>query len=347
MDKLSSYDFELPEHLIAQHPLENRNQSRLLLVDPLAQSVEHDWFIEFPQQLQPHDLLVLNNTRVIPARFYGHKSSGGKIECLLEKLMGPSRAHLHIRASKAPKAKDLLLFQHNLTAVVLGRHEDLFDVQFDAPLMPFLQRFGQIPLPPYITRPLNADDAERYQTVFSQVEGAVAAPTAGLHFDWPMLELIEQQGAQTATITLHVGAGTFQPVRVDDVSQHVMHAEFCEVSADVCAQIATCRQRGGRVIAVGTTVLRALESAAQEGVVKPFVGETRLFVRPGFSFQVVDALFTNFHLPQSTLLMLVSAFGGYSLMKRAYQEAIDEQYRFFSYGDACFISKRDPQKGCV
>lgn len=339
----SDFHFDLPDAQIAQQPLAERSASRLLVLDPVADSIEDAFFDSLVERLDPEDLLVFNDTRVIPARLYGRKESGGQVEVLVERLLEEERRVLaHVRASKSPRPGVFLLLEGGIEAEVLGREEDLFLLEFcgDTPVLELLERHGHVPLPPYIDRGDESADRERYQTVYAQRPGAVAAPTAGLHFDEALLERLRERGVQNAKITLHVGAGTFQPVRVDDPATHLMHAEYVEVGPDACAAVAACRARGGRVVAVGTTTVRSLETAAQDGTLQPYAGDTRLFIRPGFTFNVVDALITNFHLPESTLLMLVAAFGGYEQVMRAYRHAVDSGYRFYSYGDAMFMSRR-------
>ncbi|WP_040841212.1 tRNA preQ1(34) S-adenosylmethionine ribosyltransferase-isomerase QueA [Thiothrix nivea] len=338
--QLSDFHYELPPELIASEPLAERTASRLLVLDRASGECHDGQFADILALLEPGDLLVFNDTRVIPARLLGQKASGGKVEVLVERITGEHSVLAHIRASKAPKAGTRLRLENALEAEVSGRQGDLFEVRFLSPdpVLALLERYGHIPLPPYIERADTPADRERYQTVYAQKPGAVAAPTAGLHFDSALLAALEAKGVQTAAVTLHVGAGTFQPVRVQDLSQHVMHAEYVEVSPQVCAAVAACKARGGRVVAVGTTSVRSLESAAQTGVLQPFQGDTRLFITPGYTFKVVDAMITNFHLPESTLLMLVSAFAGYKNIMEAYQHAVRRKYRFFSYGDAMFMA---------
>ncbi|PQJ95322.1 tRNA preQ1(34) S-adenosylmethionine ribosyltransferase-isomerase QueA [Chromatium okenii] len=336
----SDFHYDLPPELIAQHPLPERGGSRLLVVEHSAAALRDLQFADLPQLLRPHDLLVFNNTRVMRARLFGRKSSGGRVELLIERVLTPHIALAHLRASKAPAAGSTLLID-GVTLQVLGREGALFQLQ--SPELAFAElmaHHGHIPLPPYIQRPDTAADEARYQTLYASREGAVAAPTAGLHFDAAMLQRLDALGVTRAEVTLHVGAGTFQPVRVDDLDQHEMHAEWLEVTAQLCAQIAATRQVGGRVIAVGTTSVRSLETAAASGELKPYCGDSRLFIRPGYQFQVVDAILTNFHLPESTLLMLVAAFTGYDAMMNAYRHAVAEHYRFFSYGDAMFLPGR-------
>ena len=341
--RVADFDYTLPPELIAQYPLAQRSASRLLTLDAVQGETTDRHFIELPALLSAGDLLVFNDTRVIPARVFGRKSSGGQVELLVERVLDTQRVLAHVRASIAPKPGSELLLDGNVRVQVLARHDALFELHFDdaRPVVDILQAIGHIPLPPYIQRADEHADHERYQTVYARNDGAVAAPTAGLHFDQVMLDKLAAQGVESAHITLHVGAGTFQPVRVEAVEDHRMHAEFVNVSAQVCAQVMHTRARGGRVIAVGTTAVRSLESAAQSGTLAPFSGDTRLFITPGYEFKAVDALITNFHLPRSTLLMLVSAFAGYENVMRAYRHAVEEKYRFFSYGDAMFISRKN------
>lgn len=339
--RASDFDYPLPEGLIADHPVQPRSRSRLLELIPGGRRDRH--MSDFPGLLKARDLLVFNNTRVIPARLLGHKASGGKVEVLVERLLPGQRVLAHIRASKAPKPGGRLqLADDAVQAEVCGRHGDMFELAFDSevPALEVLERWGHVPLPPYIRRPDEPSDRSDYQTLYAKHPGAVAAPTAGLHFDAELLQKLNDRGLHTAFVTLHVGAGTFQPVRVDNLADHVMHAEQVEVDASVCTAVAAARARGGRVVAVGTTVVRSLEAAAGDGELRPFSGDTQLFITPGFRFRVVDALLTNFHLPQSTLLMLVCAFGGYEAVMAAYRHAIERRYRFFSYGDAMFLQRK-------
>ncbi len=337
----SDFSFELPPELIAQYPVEPRTASRLLVLDGQSGAYHDSIFQALPEWLNPGDLLVFNDTRVIPARLQGCKASGGKVELLVERLLEDGQVLAHIRASRSPTVGSELHLAGAGPATVLGREGELFKVRFtvDRPVLELLQQYGQVPLPPYITRPARDADMERYQTVYARHPGAVAAPTAGLHFDQSLLTTLRTQGIEQAFITLHVGAGTFQPVRADRITEHTMHAERVEVSAAVCEQIRATRRRGGRVVAVGTTAVRSLEAACQEGEIQPLAGETRLFIYPGYRFRCVDALVTNFHLPESTLLMLVAAFAGHATILRAYRHAIAQGYRFFSYGDAMFITR--------
>ncbi len=336
------FHFDLPVELIAQSPLQERSASRLLVFDPVTSKIEDDVFSSLADRLTPNDLLVFNDSRVIPARLFGRKASGGRIEILIERLLEGNKALAHVRASKSPKPATVLYLQDETEVEVVAREDSLFLLTFktQAPLLEVLERLGHMPLPPYIKRLDAPEDRARYQTVYARHPGSVAAPTAGLHFDDNLLTRLRDRGVAMTHITLHVGAGTFLPVRVQNPAEHRMHAEYVNVGAQACAKINACHERGGRVIAVGTTAVRSLETAAREGALEPFSGETRLFIRPGFDFKVVDALITNFHLPESTLLMLVSAFGGYPQVRRAYEHAIANQYRFFSYGDAMFINRR-------
>jgi len=338
----SDFNFELPPELIAQAPLENRTDSRLLVLEA-NKALKDQGFQDLPSLLRAGDLLVLNDTRVIPARLYGAKATGGRIELLLERVLDSHTALVHLRASKSPKPGARLLLDGGYGGEVIERRDAFFVLRFDeaSPVMSVLEAVGHIPLPPYIGRADTASDRERYQTVFSATPGAVAAPTAGLHFDQEMLDRLEREGIDRVTVTLHVGSGTFLPVRAENLDDHQMHSELCQVSSAAVARIQETKARGGRVIAIGTTAVRALESAALSGQLEAYEGETDIFIQPGFSFRVVDALLTNFHLPESTLLALVSAFGGYSEVMAAYQHAIREKYRFFSYGDAMFLTCKE------
>ncbi len=337
----TDFSFELPDKLIAQQPAAERTASRLLVLNKDTGEIADQPFSSIVDLLNDDDLLVMNDTRVIRARLYGQKQTGGKIEILIERVVDNHNVLAQLKASKAPKADTPLIFDEGYMATVTGRKNDLFAIEFDKPVWDVMEAVGHIPLPPYIDREDTQFDAERYQTVFAENEGAVAAPTAGLHFDQSLLDQLTEKGVQFAQVTLHVGAGTFQPMRVEDIHDHKMHAERIEVSQSVCDQIKQTRKQGGRVIALGTTTVRALESASNNGEISAFSGETEIFIYPGYEFQSVDAMITNFHLPESTLLMLVSAFagkeGGKERMLNAYQHAVDQQYRFFSYGDAMFI----------
>ncbi len=336
----SDFNFELPKAQIAQHPGDRRGDSRMLCVDTgSGRLADHD-FRDFPSLLNPGDVLVLNDTRVIPARLHGYKASGGKVEVLVERITAPQEVLAHVRASKSPTEGTRLQLEGDIDAVVTGRSDGLFMLRFEGneDVLSLLERCGHMPLPPYITRLDEQCDRDRYQTVYAARPGAVAAPTAGLHFDEKIMQTIRDRGVDVAFITLHVGAGTFQPVRAERLEDHVMHFEHYEVSRETCERINAARRRGGRVVAVGTTVVRTLESSIKDDVIQPGAGETNLFITPGYRFRAVDALLTNFHLPESTLLMLVCAFAGYELALAAYQHAIREGYRFYSYGDAMFIA---------
>jgi len=342
---VADFHFDLPESLIARHPLAERRGSRLLVLDGPSGELSHRHFADLLGYVRPGDLMVFNDTRVIPARLFGQKASGGKLEILVERVLDEARVLAHVRSSKSPKPGSRILIDGGAEAEMVARHEALFELKFAEPVLPLLERVGHMPLPPYIDRPDEAEDRERYQTVYARNAGAVAAPTAGLHFDEPLLEAIRAKGVATAFVTLHVGAGTFQPVRVDRIEDHHMHREWLQVDQAVVDAVAACRARGGRVIAVGTTSVRSLESAARDGELKAFAGETDIFLYPGRPFHVVDALVTNFHLPESTLLMLVSAFAGYRETMAAYATAVAEGYRFFSYGDAMFITRNPGAQG--
>lgn len=343
--RVSDFHFDLPDALIARHPLAQRRASRLLVLDGASGALAHRRFADLLGYLRPGDLMVFNNTRVIPARLFGRKATGGQLEILIERVLDERRALAHVRASKSPKPGSRILLDGGGEAEMLARHDALFELEFDEPLLPLLERIGHMPLPPYIDRPDEAADRERYQTVYAERAGAVAAPTAGLHFDEALLAAIREMGVDTAFVTLHVGAGTFQPVRVERIEEHPMHHEWLEVGQDVVDAVAACKARGGRVIAIGTTSVRSLESAARGGELRPFSGDTDIFLYPGKPFHVVDALVTNFHLPESTLLMLVSAFAGYPETMAAYRLAVEEGYRFFSYGDAMFITRNPAPRG--
>lgn len=345
--RVADFDFELPDELIARHPLAERRASRLLVLDGPSGELRHRQFPDLLDYLRPGDLMVFNDTRVIPARLFGQKASGGRLEILVERLLDEHRVLAHVRASKSPKPGSQIHIDGGGAADMLARHDALFELRFDEPVLALLERVGHMPLPPYIDRPDEDADRERYQTVYSDKAkaGAVAAPTAGLHFDDALLAAIRERGVDTAFVTLHVGAGTFQPVRVERIEDHHMHSEWLQVGQDVVDAVQACKARGGRVVAVGTTSVRSLESAAQGGVLKPFSGDTDIFLYPGRPIHVVDALVTNFHLPESTLLMLVSAFAGYPETMAAYRAAVAEGYRFFSYGDAMFITRNPAPRG--
>lgn len=343
--RTEDFDFVLPEQLIAQHPTPDRTASRMLHLD--GDSITDRKFKDLVHQLQPDDLLLLNNTRVIKARLFGQKATGGQVEVLIERILDTHTAFAQIRASRAPKVGSELILANNLAVSVIGREGDLFKLSFahDDSILSLLDTYGELPLPPYINHAADQEDDQRYQTVFSKEPGAVAAPTAGLHFTDTMLDAIKQKGVHIAYLTLHVGAGTFQPVRVDEIAKHHMHSERYEIPPETVEQIIATKQNQGKIVAVGTTVLRALESAARDAdegaLIKTGQGETDIFITPGFQFKIVDRLFTNFHLPKSTLLMLVSAFGDFDVIRAAYAHAIAKGYRFFSYGDAMLIERND------
>lgn len=358
----SDFTFELPDALIARYPLAERSASRLLCLDGDSGGFRHAAFRDLLGLLRPGDLLVFNQSRVMPARLFARKETGGQAEILVERLPAPTRALAHVRASKSPKPGGVLHLADGSAVRMAGREGDLFLLEADEPWQALMARLGEMPLPPYFGRAAEASDSERYQTVYARDAGSVAAPTAGLHFDQPLLDALRAHGVETAFVTLHVGAGTFQPVRADDIRDHVMHAEWLTVGADVVAAVQAAKARGGRVIAVGTTSVRALESAAWAGqgvdpegwslaagfpagsgdaaaTLAPFAGDTRIFIAPGYRWQLIDALITNFHLPESTLLMLVSALAGREAVLAAYAEAVSARYRFFSYGDAMLLQR--------
>ena len=346
---VSDFHFDLPDELIARYPLSERSASRLFCLDGLSGDINHRRFTDLPDLLQPGDLLVFNNTKVIPARLFGKKETGGAVEILVQRITGEQQMLAHVRASKSPKPGQQVLLEDGTALNVIARADALFELQADGSesLLDILDRLGHMPLPPYIDRADEASDRERYQTVYAREAGAVAAPTAGLHFDEALLQKLTAMGVEATFVTLHVGAGTFQPVRVDKLEDHVMHHELAHVRQDTVDAVARTRARGGRVIAVGTTSVRSLESASHQGNLRPFAGDTDIFIYPGYSFQTVDALITNFHLPESTLIMLVSAFAGYEHVMGAYKEAVREEYRFFSYGDAMFITGQVPSRGML
>ena len=342
------FHYELPDELIARTPAAERRGSRLLQLDGSSGTMVHGQFPDLLHCVNPGDLMVFNNTRVIPARLFGQKSSGGQVEILVERVLDDKRVLAHTRASKAPKVGSIVNLQDGSPVIMRARHDALFEWEFqtEESALSVMERIGHMPLPPYIDRADELSDRERYQTVYGEKQGAVAAPTAGLHFDELMLQQLRDKGVQIAFVTLHVGAGTFQSMRVDNIREHQMHSELMEIGPDVCEQVRATKAAGKRVIAVGTTSVRSLESAAQgyldpahKGSIQPYRGETAIFIYPGYEFQVVDALVTNFHLPESTLIMLVSAFAGYRHTMAAYTEAVKQKYRFFSYGDAMFITR--------
>lgn len=342
--RVADFSFDLPDELIARYPMAQRNASRLLTLDGNSGALADKQFTDLLGMINPGDLMVFNNTRVIPARLFGQKASGGKLEILVERMLDDKRILAHVRSSKSPKVDSLILLDGGYQMKMLARHDTLFELELlsELTILEVLEAVGHMPLPPYIDRPDEDADKERYQTVYNQNPGAVAAPTAGLHFDDAMLEALKAKGVNIAFVTLHVGAGTFQPVRVDTILEHKMHSEWANVPQDVVDLIAKTKAAGKRVVAVGTTSVRSLESAARasHGELKAFSGDTDIFIYPGYQFQVVDAMVTNFHLPESTLIMLVSAFAGFDHVMAAYRHAITEKYRFFSYGDAMFVTKK-------
>jgi S-adenosylmethionine:tRNA ribosyltransferase-isomerase len=335
---VDDFDYALPQDLIAQHPAPARTASRLLRL--AREGVSDHAFSELPELLSAGDLLVFNDTRVVKARLFGVKASGGRIEALVERVLGPQEALAQIRASHAPQPGARLRLADAVDATVLGREDDLFHLRLDGDVLEALERHGSVPLPPYIAHPPTPEDESRYQTIYARVPGAVAAPTAGLHFDAPLMERLRSRGIETAFLTLHVGAGTFQPVRTREIAAHRMHAERYEIPAATAAAVRRARERGRSVVAVGTTSLRALEAAARDEAVAAGRAETDLFITPGFAFRIVERLITNFHLPKSTLLMLVAAFAGIEPVRAAYRHAIARRYRFFSYGDAMLIDRQ-------
>jgi S-adenosylmethionine:tRNA ribosyltransferase-isomerase len=342
--RVADFSFDLPDELIARFPKADRTSSRLLSLNGPTGEIEHKIFSDILELVNENDLLVFNNTKVIPARMFGQKESGGKVEVLVERVLDEHRVLSHIRASKSPKPGNVLILEGKAKAIMVARHDTLFELEFDRSenVLDILNDVGHMPLPPYIDRPDNEADRERYQTVYGEKPGAVAAPTAGLHFDDKLMTALKDKGVQMAFVTLHVGAGTFQPVRVESVDEHIMHSEYIEVPQDVVDAVASTKAKGGRVIAVGTTSVRSLESAAKihGGKLDTYFGDTDIFIFPGYQFNVVDAMVTNFHLPESTLIMLVSAFAGQDNIMGAYNTAIEQQYRFFSYGDAMFLTRK-------
>ena len=345
--QLSDFNFDLPDELIARYPLDTRSASRLLHLD--AQGQHHDFqFTDILDLLDAGDLLVLNDTKVMKARLKGKRASGGAVEVLVERMQDAFIAHCHIKASNTPKAgAELFIGPDAVKVTVLGRHENLFIVEFSQPILTVLDLYGQLPIPPYFNREAEAIDTERYQTVFNDPTklASVAAPTARLHFDQKLLDQLEAKGIQKTFVTLHVGAGTFLPVRTDDIANHIMHSEWCDVPKHAVELIRQTKARGNKVISVGTTATRAVESAAQahQGDLKAWTGDTQIFIYPGYEFKVVDRLITNFHLPESTLLMLVSALSNRDNILAAYQHAVANQYRFFSYGDAMLVDQLQPK----
>jgi S-adenosylmethionine:tRNA ribosyltransferase-isomerase len=337
--KLSDFDYDLPDEQIARWPAPTRTAARLLDVG-VSGGLTDRVFSDLPQLLNPGDLLVMNDTRVVPARLRGRKATGGMVELLVERVLNERSALVHLKSSRAPKVGATVVLGDGCSAIVTGREASLFALELaQGSWSALMESYGEVPLPPYIGRDADAEDRRRYQTVYAREDGAVAAPTAGLHFDALLLGTLERAGIRSAWVTLHVGAGTFATIRDGDIAGHVMHSERVHVSDEVCAAVAATRQAGGRVVAVGTTVVRSLESAAQDGVLEPMIGDTQLFIQPGFPFRVVDAMITNFHLPQTTLMMLVAAFAGHESVMDAYRHAVDAGYRFFSYGDSMFLRR--------
>lgn len=335
---LSDYDFELPLELIAQHPLPDRSASRLMTLNRFGSEFGHRVFSDLPKLLNPGDLLVFNESKVIPARFFGKKMSGGKVEFLIERILSDQTALSHLGSNRPIQPGTELVLENGSKVIVVDREEGFFKIQLvEGKWRSLLDEIGHIPLPPYITRASSKEDFDRYQTVYAQHDGSVAAPTAGLHFSQPLLQALAKRQVEFAFVTLHVGAGTFQPVRTENIEDHQIHQEWVDVDQSVCEKINAVRSQGRRVIAVGTTSVRALETASSSGKIAPYSGLTRLFIYPGYQFHSIDGLITNFHLPKSSLLMLVAAFAGYETMMQAYQMAIEEKYRFFSYGDGMFI----------
>ncbi len=336
--QITDFDYQLPEHLIARYPLPERSSSRLLHYDRGSNTLSDRQFSDMLDHIQPNDCLIFNNTKVMPARLHGQKATGGKLEILIERLAADNIALAHIKASKSPKPGTQIELQNGINVTMTGRENGLFMLQAQQDWLQIMQQQGEMPLPPYMLRAAEEMDTRRYQTVYAKQTGAVAAPTAGLHFDDELINKIKTKNIATAQVTLHVGAGTFQPVRVDNIHEHQMHKEWLQVSDEVCDLITRTKQQGGRVIAVGTTTVRSLETAARAGQLQPYTGDSDIFIYPGYKFQVVDAMITNFHLPKSTLIMLVSAFCGLAEVKQAYQYAIEQEYRFFSYGDAMLLT---------
>jgi S-adenosylmethionine:tRNA ribosyltransferase-isomerase len=336
---LSDFDYELPDELIARYPTPERRASRLLVA---GSGLENHPFSSFVEFLHPGDLLVFNNTRVIRARLRGKKTTGGRVEILIERELADNAALAQVKASKTPQVGSVIALPGNCEVTVTGREGDMFKLRFSQPIASFLQKYGEIPLPPYLNRHEEAADSERYQTVYADLAGAVAAPTAGLHFDAEMLDEVKEKGVRHAFVTLHVGAGTYQPLREEQLAANRLHAERVLLGQDVCDAVSETRARGGRVVAVGTTSVRALEAASASGRIQPYEGDTDIFIVPGYQFRSVDMLLTNFHLPKSSLLLLVAAFAGHERIMSAYRHAVKHRYRFFSYGDAMLLT---PEQG--
>lgn len=340
--RLENFTFELPDELIARYPLKTRSESRLMCLPAARGDFSHVRFYEVINLVRPGDLIVFNDTKVIPARLFGQKTTGGQVELLIERVLDQQRVIAQVRVSKAPRVGDSLLFANGVELEIIGREQQFYELRYNQTnqtILEIVEQLGEIPLPPYMQRKPDANDLERYQTVYAKNKGSVAAPTAGLHFDEALLAALREKQVEMGYLTLHIGAGTFAPVRSDDIREHKMHAEYLEVSPELCEKIKATKARGNRVIAVGTTSLRALETASQSGEIAPYYNETNIFIYPGYEFRCVDVLITNLHLPGSTLLMLVSAFAGYEKIMRAYREAVEMQYRFYSYGDAMWMEK--------
>lgn len=339
---IDDFNYNLPENLIAQSPLKERRDSRLLIINPTKQTLQDSFFKQFTSHLSSNDLVIFNDTKVIKARLFGKKLTGGKVELLIERILDNTNATALIKTSKTIKSGMEVMIDKRVYLKIISRKNNLFHVRLNkGSFEKLLKSYGHIPLPPYIQREDEEQDMIRYQTIYAKNEGAVAAPTAGLHFSQSDFKELNKKNITTAFLTLHVGSGTFQPVKVSDINDHIMHEEVYYLDANIIDAIAKTKAKGGRIIAIGTTVLRALESAFAEEVIKKDYNVTKIFIKPGFKFKVVDALFTNFHLPKSTLLMLISAFAGSKFTKKAYNHAIEKKYRFFSYGDAMFIEQKD------
>lgn len=338
--QIDDFNFDLPSDLIARYPAPKRSESRLLCVDKQSGAISHHHFQHILNLVNPGDLLVFNDTKVIPARIMGKKTSGGQVEILVERILDETRILAQVRVSKAPHIGDYLHFANDISLEILGRQNQFYELRYNAgdkSVLDVIESIGKIPLPPYMHREPDESDIERYQTVYAKYKGSVAAPTAGLHFDLELLERLRAKKVEMGFLTLHIGAGTFAPIRTTDIHEHKMHAEYLEVSSELCEQIAKAKASGKRVIAVGTTSMRALETASQSGVIEPYHGETSIFIYPGYQFNCVNAVITNLHLPRSTLLMLICAFGGMEPIMQAYHTAVAERYRFYSYGDAMWI----------
>ena len=334
---LSDFDYDLPEALIAKYPAKRRRDSRLLVLDCKENNIKDCQFKNFDQFLKPKDLLVFNNTKVIKARIYGFKETGGKIEILVERILNKYKVLAQIRASKKPQIGSVIQLRDQQAAKIITRSNGMYELEFSSPVKIFIDNFGELPIPPYLTRPPEAIDSDRYQTIYAKNLGAVAAPTAGLHFDEEMLKQTRILNVNHAYITLHVGAGTYQPLKRENIEENKLHSEFLEVSKKTCSAIASAQDEGGRIIAVGTTTVRAIETISQNNEILPWAGETDIFIKPDYRFKTVDALLTNFHLPKSSLLMLVSAMAGKEMIMKAYKYAIEKKFRFYSYGDAMLI----------